>query len=108
MEQQLEEDYATLEEMKKEVEQEKASVEQEKASVAALMKQRETELAGIEGNIDSAQSDADYYAAEIQAQEEIIAEIRRIEAEKAAPVNRITLYRRCVYLAVSEQYACDQ
>ena len=44
-----EEDYATLEEMKKEVEQEKASVEQEKASVAALMKQRETELAGIEG-----------------------------------------------------------
>ena len=84
VEQQLEEDYATLEEMKKEVEQEKASVEQEKASVAALMKQRETELAGIEGNIDSAQSDADYYAAEIQAQEEIIAEIRRIEAEKAA------------------------
>ena len=84
VEQQLEEDYATLEEMKKEVEQEKTSVEQEKASVAALMKQRETELAGIEGNIDSAQSDADYYAAEIQAQEEIIAEIRRIEAEKAA------------------------
>lgn len=84
VEQQLEEDYATLEEMKKEVEQEKASVEQEKASVAALMKQRETELAGIEGNIDSVQSDADYYAAEIQAQEEIIAEIKRIEAEKAA------------------------
>lgn len=84
VEKQLEEDYATLEEMKKEVEQEKASVEQEKASVAALMKQRETELAGIEGNIDSAQSDADYYAAEIQAQEEIIAEIKRIEAEKAA------------------------
>ena len=84
VEEQLEEDYAILEEMKKEVEQEKASVEQEKASVATLMKQRETELAGIEGNIDSAQNDADYYAAEIQAQEEIIAEIKRIEAEKAA------------------------
>lgn len=84
VEKQLEEDYATLEEIKKEVEQEKASVEQEKASVAALMKQRETELAGIEGNIDSAQSDADYYAAEIKAQVEIIAEIKRIEAEKAA------------------------
>ena len=84
VEKQLEEDYATLEEIKKEVEQEKASVEQEKASVATLMKQRETELAGIEGNIDSAQNDADYYAAEIQAQEEIIAEIKRIEAEKAA------------------------
>lgn len=84
VEEQLEEDYAILEEMKKEVEQEKASVEQEKASVATLMKRRETELAGIEGNIDSAQNDADYYAAEIQAQEEIIAEIKRIEAEKAA------------------------
>ena len=84
VEKQLEEDYATLEEMKKEVEQEKVSVEQEKASVATLMKQRETELAGIEGNIDSAQNDADYYAAEIQAQEEIIAEIKRIEAQKAA------------------------
>lgn len=84
VEEQLEEDYAILEEMKKEVEQEKTSVEQEKASVATLMKQRETELAGIEGNIDSAQNDADYYAAEIQAQEEIIAEIKRIEAEKAA------------------------
>lgn len=84
VEEQLEEDYAILEEMKKEVEQEKASVEQEKASVATLMKQRETELAGIEGNIDSAQNDADYYAAEIQAQEEIIAEIKRIEAEKVA------------------------
>lgn len=84
VEQQLEEDYATLEEMKKEVEEEKSSVEQEKASVAALMQQRESELAGIEGNIDSAQSDADYYAAEIQAQEELIAEIKRIEAEKAA------------------------
>ena len=84
VEEQLEEDYAILEEMKKEVEQEKASVEQEKASVATLMKQRETELAGIEGNIDSAQNDADYYAAEIQALEEIIAEIKRIEAEKAA------------------------
>lgn len=97
VEQQLEEDYATLEEMKKEVEQEKASVEQEKASVAALMKQRETELAGIEGNIDSAQSDADYYAAEIQAQEEIIAEIRRIEAEKAAAGKQDNYYTGGVF-----------
>ena len=97
VEQQLEEDYATLEEMKKEVEQEKASVEQEKASVAALMKQRETELAGIEGNIDSAQSDADYYAAEIQAQEEIIAEIRRIEAEKAAAAKQDNHYTGGVF-----------
>lgn len=74
---QLEQDYEELQEMK-------ASVEEEKASVAALMKQKETELANIASNIMDAQSEADYYAAEIQAQEELIAEIKRIEAEKAA------------------------
>lgn len=77
VEKQLEQDYEDLQEMK-------ASVEEEKASVAALMKQKETELANIANDIDTAQSEADYYAAEIQAQEELIAEIKRIEAEKAA------------------------
>lgn len=77
VEAQLEQDYEELQEMK-------ASVEEEKASVAALMKQKETELANIASNIMDAQSEADYYAAEIQAQEELIAEIKRIEAEKAA------------------------
>lgn len=77
VETQLEQDYEELQEMK-------ASVEEEKASVAALMKQKETELANIASNIMDAQSEADYYAAEIQAQEELIAEIKRIEAEKAA------------------------
>lgn len=77
VEKQLEQDYEDLQEMK-------ASVEEEKASVAALMRQKETELANLANDIDAAQNEADYYAAEIQAQEELIAEIKRIEAEKAA------------------------
>ena len=64
---QLEQDYADLENMK-------ANVESQKQSVAALMSQKETELAGITSNISDAQEDAN----------ELIAEIKRIEAEKAA------------------------
>ncbi len=74
---QLEQDYADLENMK-------ANVESQKQSVAALMSQKETELAGITSNISDAQEDAKYFEAEIQAQNELIAEIKRIEAEKAA------------------------
>lgn len=77
MEAQLEQDYEDLETMK-------ATVENEKATVADLMRQKETELAGIEDGIEDAQSEAEYFKAEIQAQEELIAAIRRAEAEKAA------------------------
>lgn len=77
MEAQLEQDYEDLEVMK-------ATVEEEKKSVAALMNEKETELAGIKDDISDAQSEAAYFEAEIQAQEELIAEIKRIEAEKAA------------------------
>lgn len=77
VEAQLEQDYADLEEMK-------AAVETEKGQVAALMREKETELAGIADDITDAQSDVDYYAAELQAQEELIAAIQRAEAEKAA------------------------
>lgn len=77
MEAQLEQDYADLEVLK-------ATVEEEKASVAAMMRQKETELASLSEDISDAQDDADYYAAEIQAQNELIAEIKRIEAEKRA------------------------
>ena len=62
----------------------KSTVESNKATVAAMMRQKESELADISGDIEDAQSDADYYAAEIQAQEELIAAIKRAEAEKAA------------------------
>lgn len=77
LEAQLEQDYADLQTLK-------ATVENDKAAVAALMRQKEIELAGITDDIADAQSDADYIAAEIQAQEELIAAIRRAEAEKAA------------------------
>lgn len=77
MEAQLEKDYADLAAMKE-------TVEEEKQYVASLMRQRETELANIAENISNAQSDAEYFEAEIKAQEELIAEIQRIEAEKAA------------------------
>ncbi|MGN0142981.1 MAG: murein hydrolase activator EnvC family protein [Roseburia sp.] len=77
MEAQLQQDYDDLAAMK-------ADVEAEKASVAALMNQKETELAGLSDEISDTQDDIDYYEAEIQAQEELIAEIKRLEAEKAA------------------------
>lgn len=78
---QLEQDYADLETMK-------ANVESQKQSVASLMSQKETELAGITSDISDAQEDAKYFEAEIQAQNELIAEIKRIEAEKAAAAAR--------------------
>ena len=77
LEAQLEQEYTDLEALK-------STVESNKATVAAMMRQKESELADITGDIEDAQSDADYYAAEIQAQEELIAAIKRAEAEKAA------------------------
>ena len=77
LEAQLEQEYTDLEALK-------STVESNKATVAAMMRQKESELADISGDIEDAQSDADYYAAEIQAQEELIAAIKRPEAEKAA------------------------
>ena len=77
LEAQLEQEYTDLEALN-------STVESNKATVAAMMRQKESELADISGDIEDAQSDADYYAAEIQAQEELIAAIKRAEAEKAA------------------------
>ena len=75
---------AQLEQEDTDLEALKSTVESNKATVAAMMRQKESELADISGDIEDAQSDADYYAAEIQAQEELIAAIKRAEAEKAA------------------------
>ena len=61
LEAQLEQEYTDLEALK-------STVESNKATVAAMMRQKESELADISGDIEDAQSDADYYAAEIQAQ----------------------------------------
>ena len=73
LEAQLEQEYTDLEALK-------STVESNKATVAAMMRQKESELADISGDIEDAQSDADYYAAEIQAQEELIAAIKRAAA----------------------------
>ena len=77
MEAQLEQEYADLEVLK-------GTVEDNKATVAAMMRQKESELASIADDITDAQSEAAFYEAEIQAQEELIAAIKRAEAEKAA------------------------
>lgn len=102
LEAQLEQEYTDLEALK-------STVESNKATVAAMMRQKESELADISGDIEDAQSDADYYAAEIQAQEELIAAIKRAEAEKAAAGGGGTsVYRRSVPVAVPEQHTGDQ
>ncbi len=76
-EERLKQDYEDLEMMKQ-------SVEENKASVAAMMRERENELLSLSADIGQAQSEAAYFEAEIQAQEEVIAAIKRAEAEKAA------------------------
>ena len=73
----LEEERASLKSMK-------ADVEREKANVASVMAQREAELATIRSDLSEAQDEAEMIEAEIQAQEEVIAEIKRIMAENAA------------------------
>ncbi len=77
----LKQEYAELEDMK-------AEVETQKQSVAALMEQKEVQLASIESDLSSAVSDADYYAAEIQAQDEMIAQIQAAEAAKKAAAEK--------------------
>lgn len=76
-----------LEQERAELEAMKESVEREKEEVAALMQEKERQLAELSEELGSAQSEEEYYAAELQAQNELIAEIRRIEAEKAAAGN---------------------
>lgn len=73
----LKQEYADLEDMK-------AEVEEQKQAVASLMEKKETQLASIEDDISDAQTEADYYAAEIQAQDEMIAQIQAAEAAKKA------------------------
>lgn len=80
----IEEIEATLEQERATLETMKAEVEQEKKNVAAVMAKRENELADIKANLNEALDEAEIIAAEVQAQEELIAEIIRLEAEKVA------------------------
>lgn len=73
----LESDYAQLEELKNQVGKEREAVQ-------VLLAAKEEELSGINGDISNAQADADAVAAEIQAQNEIIAQIQALEAKKEA------------------------
>ena len=70
-----------LQEERTELETLKSDVEREKASVESVMAKRESELATIKGNLDVAQDEAELIAAEVQAQEEVIAEIIRVMME---------------------------
>lgn len=73
-----------LEQDKAELEQMQAKVEEEKQAVQQLLAAKETELATVDKNIDQASSQADAFAAEIEAQNEIIAQIQQVEAAKRA------------------------
>lgn len=73
----LEADKAELEEMQ-------AKVEEERQAVQKLLSAKETELASVDQNLDAANSQADAFAAEIEAQNEIIAQIQQAEAAKKA------------------------
>lgn len=90
----LEQEYAELEEMK-------AEVEEQKQAVAALMEQKEVQLAGIESDLSTAISEADYYEAEIQAQNEMIAQIQAAEAAKIAA-------QKAAEQAAAEKAAAEQ
>ena len=70
-----------LEEERTELETLKSDVEREKEHVASVLAQRENELAAIKSDLDDAMDEAELIAAEVQAQEEVIAEIIRIMAE---------------------------
>ena len=83
---------ASLEQERTELEALKSDVEREKQNVSSIMAARESELANIKENLSDAQDEAEIIAAEVQAQEELIAEIIRIEAEKAAAGNSDSPY----------------
>ena len=72
---------ARLEKERTELETMKASVEKEKKNVASMMAARENELSSIRENLSDAMDEAELIAAEVQAQEEVIAEIKRIMEE---------------------------
>ncbi len=73
-----------LETEREELQALKEDVEEEKAQVASVMAAREAELADIKDDLDDAEEDAEMIAAEVQTQEEVIAEIIRVMAENAS------------------------
>lgn len=74
----------TLEQEKDELKQMQAKVEEEKQAVQALLSAKESELASVQQDLDTANDQADMFAAEIEAQNEMIALIQQAEAAKKA------------------------
>lgn len=79
---------AALESDKAELEQMQGKVEEERRAVQALLSAKETELASVNENIDEADRLADAFAAEIEAQNEVIARIQQAEAAKKAAAQK--------------------
>ncbi|MBO5372548.1 MAG: peptidoglycan DD-metalloendopeptidase family protein [Lachnospiraceae bacterium] len=73
-----------LEEDKLQLEQMQTQVTEEKQAVETLLTAKETELASVDKNLDKASELADVFAAEIEAQNAIIAQIKQAEAAKEA------------------------
>ncbi len=73
----LELDYNQMDELKNQVQMERETVQK-------LLAAKEEELSGIKSDISNAQAEADAVSAEIQAQNDIIAQIREMEAKKEA------------------------
>lgn len=73
-----------LEEDKTELEQMQSKVREERQAVQTLLDAKETELASVNENLKDANSKADAVTAEIEAQNEIIAQIQAAEAAKKA------------------------
>lgn len=78
-----------LEEERTELETLKSDVESEKKRVASVIAQRENELAAIKSDLDDAMDEAEMIAAEVQAQEEVIAEIIRVTLENGGSLGEV-------------------
>lgn len=73
-----------LEKEKSELEEMQNQVEEEKQAVQTLLSAKESELVSVNQDLKEASSQADAYAAEIEAQNDIIAQIQQAEAAKKA------------------------
>lgn len=73
-----------LEEEQAQLQQMQAKVKEEKQAVQELLTAKETELAAVNLDLKEANQQADVFAAEIQAQNEIIEQIKQVEAAKKA------------------------
>lgn len=74
----------SLEEERAELSQMQEKVKEEKKAVQMLLSAKETELQTVASDLSDASSQADAVAAEIQAQNEIIEQIKQAEAAKKA------------------------